>query len=151
MVKHTYRRIVWVCLTIKGLSRFGFSFFQIKMKNGKQISSFNFNVHLFWKSKYHLVLCFMSQLQYRNKNQNFISNFVFQFIKKAKWHFGYMGFGCLFVVTLDGYRKNRTFRGGFVIPDLNKLNFVSFILSFKPRLFLLLYIYRSYCFKLIMK
>ena len=28
----------------------------------------------------------MSQLQYRNENQNFISNFVFQFIKKAKWH-----------------------------------------------------------------
>ena len=24
----------------------------------------------------------MSQLQYRNENQNFISNFVFQFIKK---------------------------------------------------------------------
>ena len=31
----------------------------------------------------------MSQFQYRNKNQNFISNFVFQFIKKTKWHFGY--------------------------------------------------------------
>ena len=31
----------------------------------------------------------MSQLQYRNENQNFISNFVFQFIKKAKWHFSY--------------------------------------------------------------
>ena len=31
----------------------------------------------------------MSQSQYRNKNQDFISNFVFQFIKKTKWHFGY--------------------------------------------------------------
>ena len=34
-----------------------------------------------------LVRCFMSQLQYRNGSQNFISNFVFQFIKKMKWHF----------------------------------------------------------------
>ena len=31
----------------------------------------------------------MSQLQYRNENQNFLSNFVFQFIKKMKWHFRY--------------------------------------------------------------
>ena len=31
----------------------------------------------------------MSQLQYRNENQNFIPNFVFQFIKKTKWHFRY--------------------------------------------------------------
>ena len=30
----------------------------------------------------------MSQLQYRNESQNFISNFVFQFIKKTKRHFG---------------------------------------------------------------
>ena len=37
----------------------------------------------------HGFLCFMSQLQYRNENQNFVSNFVFQFIKKMKWHFGY--------------------------------------------------------------
>ena len=39
------------------------------------------------KIENHLVLCFMSQLQIRNKNQNFISNLVFQFIKKMKWHF----------------------------------------------------------------
>ena len=32
--------------------------------------------------KNHFVLCFASQLQYRNKNQNFVSSFVFQFIKK---------------------------------------------------------------------
>ena len=31
----------------------------------------------------------MSQLQHRNENQNFISNFVLQFIKKTKWHFRY--------------------------------------------------------------
>ena len=33
----------------------------------------------------------LSKLQYRNKNQNYISNFIFQFIKKknkTKWHFG---------------------------------------------------------------
>ena len=31
----------------------------------------------------------MSQLQYSNENENFISNFVFQFTKKMKWHFRY--------------------------------------------------------------
>ena len=36
-----------------------------------------------------LILMFLSQFQYRNENQNFISNFIFQFIKKTKWHFGY--------------------------------------------------------------
>ena len=29
-----------------------------------------------------LFRCFLSQLQYRNENQNFNSNFIFQFIKK---------------------------------------------------------------------
>ena len=63
--------------------------FQIKMKNEKRTSNLNFNVQLFLKWKNGLVLFFMSQLQYRNENQNFISNFVFQFIKKTKWHFRY--------------------------------------------------------------
>ena len=53
------------------------------------ISNLNFNVQLFWKSKNHLFWCFLSQLQYRNENQNFFSNFIFQFIKKTKWHFGW--------------------------------------------------------------
>ena len=35
---------------------------------------------------------YVSKFQYRNKNQNFISNFVFQFTKKTKWHFGYTDF-----------------------------------------------------------
>ena len=30
----------------------------------------------------------MSQFQYRNENQNFIFNFVFQFVKETKWHLG---------------------------------------------------------------
>ena len=47
----------------------------------------NFNVQLLWKVKKHLVCYFISQLQYRSENQNFISNLVFQFIKKMKWHF----------------------------------------------------------------
>ena len=62
------------------------------MKNEKQTSNLNFNVQLFWKSENHLFWCFLSQLQYRKENQNFISNFIFQFIKnknKTKWHFGY--------------------------------------------------------------
>ena len=54
------------------------------MKNEKRTSDLNFNVQLFRKWEIHLPLCFMSQLQYRNENQNFISDFVFQFIKKSK-------------------------------------------------------------------
>ena len=59
------------------------------MKNKERAANLNLNVQLFWKSKNLLVLCFMSQLQYRNENQNFISNFVFRFIEKTKWHFWY--------------------------------------------------------------
>ena len=59
-----------------------FFVFQIRMKNEKQTSNLNFNVQLFGKSKNHLFWCFLSQLQYRNENQNLISNFIFQFIKK---------------------------------------------------------------------
>ena len=61
------------------------------MKNEKQTSNLNFNVQLFWKSENHLFWCFLSQLQYGNENQNFISNFTFQFIKKnemALWVHG---------------------------------------------------------------
>ena len=46
------------------------------MKNKKQTSDLNFNVQLFCHSKNHLVLSFMSQIRYRNENQNFISNFA---------------------------------------------------------------------------
>ena len=38
----------------------------------------------------------MTQLQYRNENQNFISNFVFQFIKKTKWSLRYTDSQVLF-------------------------------------------------------
>ena len=44
----------------------------------------NFSVQLFWKLENHLFWCFLSQLQYRNENQNLISNFIFQFIKKTR-------------------------------------------------------------------
>ena len=61
------------------------------MKNEKETSNLNFNVHLFGKPEKHFGLCFKSQLQYKNKNQNFVSNFAFQFIlDKKKWHFRYM-------------------------------------------------------------
>ena len=43
----------------------------------------------------------MSQPQYRNKNQNFISNFVFQFIEKTKWHFRYTDLEHLWWLLLD--------------------------------------------------
>ena len=49
---------------------------------------------------------FMSQLEYKSENQNFTSNFTFQFIKKiqktnktknkqTKWHFEYTDFEAL--------------------------------------------------------
>ena len=41
----------------------------------------NFLNYTFY-TRIHLVLCFMSQLEYRSENQNFIFNIVFQFIKK---------------------------------------------------------------------
>ena len=59
------------------------------LQNEKQTSNLNFYVQLFWKSGNHLFWCFLSQLHYRNENLNFISNFIFQFIKKTKWHVGY--------------------------------------------------------------
>ena len=70
------------CFTRYLFKQISFFVFQIKKKNEKQTSNLNFNVQIFWKSKNHLVWCFLSQLHYRNENQNFISNFVFQFIKK---------------------------------------------------------------------
>ena len=66
----------------------------------------------------------MSQFQYRNKNQNFISNFVFQFIKKndmAFWVHGFFIFlgsrsicyKCLtydtYIFSFTGLNKRRIF------------------------------------------
>ena len=51
-----------------------------------------------------LVSRFVSQLQYRNENQIFISNFVFQFNKKMKWHIRYTDFSD---------HKNTAFFGNF--------------------------------------
>ena len=53
-----------------------------------------FNIHFVFKSKKELYFrytdfwCFLSQLQYKNENQNFISNFTFQFIKKQNGTLG---------------------------------------------------------------
>ena len=53
-------------------------------------------IWLFYTYLLCFVWLFMSQLQYRNKNQNFLSNFVFQFIKKKmKWHFRYTDLCCI--------------------------------------------------------
>ena len=59
------------------------------MKNEKQTSDLNFSDQLFWKSENHLFWCFLSQLQYKNENQNFTINFIFQFIKKNEMALGY--------------------------------------------------------------
>ena len=49
----------------------------------------------------------MFQLQYRNENQNFISNFVFQFIKKkTKWHFRYTDYKAQLISTNTEKKKN---------------------------------------------
>ena len=34
----------------------------------------------------------MSQLQHKNQNQNFISSFLFQLIKKPRWHFRFSNY-----------------------------------------------------------
>ena len=48
----------------------------------------------------------MFQLQYRNENQNFISNFVFQFIKKkTKWHFRYTDYKAQLISTNTEKKK----------------------------------------------
>ena len=38
----------------------------------------------------------MSQFQFRKKKSNFISNFVFQFMKNTKRHFGYTDLKSIF-------------------------------------------------------
>ena len=43
----------------------------------------------FEKLKNHLVFCSTSQLQYKEENQHFISNFIFQCIKEMERHFRY--------------------------------------------------------------
>ena len=45
----------------------------------------------------------MSRFQYRNKKQNFVSNFVFQIIKKKKWYTDYGDpiSAYLFIIALD--------------------------------------------------
>ena len=54
---------------------------KLKWKNKQRTSNLNSNVQVFSKSKNHLVWCAMSQL-HKNENQNFVSNFVFQFTKE---------------------------------------------------------------------
>ena len=49
------------------------------------------NIHFVFKSKnelYFRYTDFLSQLQYKNEDQNFISNFRFQFIKKQNGTLG---------------------------------------------------------------
>ena len=41
-------------------------------------------IRYLFKQIWFFVLCCISQLSYTNENQNFISNFVFQFIKKSE-------------------------------------------------------------------
>ena len=81
-----------------------FFIFQIKMKNEKQTSNLNFNVHLFWKSKNHLFWCFLSQLQYKTKIK--ILFLISYFNLSKKWN-GTLGTRILeplpielFIVTL---------------------------------------------------
>ena len=42
----------------------------------------------------------MSQLQYKIENENLFPNSVFQFIKKAKWHFRYTDYPAIFETKL---------------------------------------------------
>ena len=90
----------------KQKSKFSNSLFDFKSKNEfqKVLLFFNFGyeikkwkifkIRLVFKSKNELYFrytdfwCFLSQLQYKNENQNFISNFIFQFIKKQNGTLG---------------------------------------------------------------
>ena len=54
------------------------------MKNEKQALDLNLSVHLFLKLKNHFVLCFMSQLQYKNENQILFLISYFNFSKKKR-------------------------------------------------------------------
>ena len=71
------------------------------MKNEKQTSNLNFKAQLFSESENHQFCCLLSQIQYKNENQNFISNFIFQFIKKKKelalWVHGFRWFPVKFL------------------------------------------------------
>ena len=78
------------------------------MKNEKRTLNLNFNAQLFWKSKNYLVSFFISQLLYRNDNQNFLSNFVYQFMKKIKLHFRYTDYPAIWSC------KNGRYEGSFI-------------------------------------
>ena len=54
------------------------------MKNKKRTSNLNFKVQLFQKSKNRFISCYLSEIQYKNKNRNFIPDFAFQFTQKPK-------------------------------------------------------------------
>ena len=57
------------------------------MKNEKQTSNLNFNVQLIWKSENHRFWCFLSQLQYKNENQNLLISY-FNLSKKRNGTLG---------------------------------------------------------------
>ena len=65
-----------------------------------------------------LVFCFMYQLQYRNKNENFISNFAVQFIKKTKCHFRYTSLFFCGVNDMNCFTN-------ILIDELPKVRFVA--------------------------
>ena len=70
------------------------------MKNQNRTLNLNFNVQLFWKSKKYLILGFMSQLQYRNENQNFIPISYFNLLIKWNGTLGYTDFSASSFLSL---------------------------------------------------
>ena len=74
---------------IRYLSRFGFSFFKLKWKtkNKLQIWISMFSYFENRKSTYFDVLRLNFSIETRIKTLYY--NFIFQFIEKTKWHFGY--------------------------------------------------------------
>ena len=87
------------------LSRFGFWFFKLKWKTKNKLQIWILMFSYFKNRKNHLFWCFLPKLEYRNENQNYISYFIFQFIKKMKWHFGYTDFPPTF---LDGTLRDNS-------------------------------------------
>ena len=69
-----------------------FSIFNLELKIEickNALLHFNFKLKI--ESNFRCTDCFLSQLQYRNENQNLVSNFIFQFIKKNEMVLGVHG------------------------------------------------------------
>ena len=110
---------------ITGVSCILFFIFLLKMKNGKQVLYFIFcffvkmknerkNLKLRVKYRQNIkksaLLNFHFHFCIGNENKYSILNFVFQFIMKMKWHFGYTDYHGLDQKSITEIKKKRYFQ-----------------------------------------